>query len=94
MAVEREPAMTIGELKTHVDERFNQVDQRFAQVDQRLTALERQMVEGQAETRRHFDMVAERLEGHFRLLAERGGVDHQRLEDHETRIRTLEKRRR
>jgi hypothetical protein len=87
MADELEHKMTVGELKAHVDERFDQVDRRFNE-------LERQMVRGHAETRRHFDMVAERLEGHFRLLAERGDVDHQRLEDHETRIRILEKRRR
>jgi len=75
MADERKPDMTIEELKTHVDERFAGVDVRFKELDKRLGAEHIQ-------TRRHFELVAERLEGYFRLLAERGDVDHQRLEDH------------
>jgi hypothetical protein len=77
-----------------VDRRFDQVDRRFTGIDERFEALEKRIAEEHATTRRHFDIVAERLEGHFRLLAARGDVDHQRIENHETRIRTLEKRRR
>jgi septal ring factor EnvC (AmiA/AmiB activator) len=77
-----------------VDRRFTEVDRRFTEVDRRFDELERRIAAEHAETRRHFEVVAERLEGHLRLFAERGDVDHQRLEDHETRIRTLEKRRR
>jgi hypothetical protein len=77
-----------------VDRRFDQVDRRFTEIDERFEALEKRIAEEHATTRRHLDIVAERLEGHFRLLAEGGDVDHQRIENHETRIRTLEKRRR
>jgi len=80
MADETEPEMTIGELKTEVDRRF--------------TKLEKRISDEGARTRRHFDVVAGRLEGHLRLFGERGDVDHQRLEDHETRIGALEKRQR
>jgi hypothetical protein len=48
MADEPEPEMTIGELKTQVDRRFTELDERISD-------------EG-ARTRRHFDVVAERLE--------------------------------
>ncbi|HEX9983306.1 MAG TPA: hypothetical protein VGF69_08580 [Thermoanaerobaculia bacterium] len=51
-----------------VDQRFDQVDQRFEQVDRRFEGIDQRLdlVEaGNAETRRHADAVAERLEKRF-----------------------------
>jgi hypothetical protein len=93
MADEPDPEMIIGELKTHVDQRFSsvderfvgvdqrfdqidqwfaQIDERFAQVDRRFEELERRIVAEHTETRRHSDVVAERLEGHVRLSPSAG----------------------
>jgi hypothetical protein len=58
-----------------------------AHIDQRIA-------EEGVKTRRHFDIVAESFKEQFRLFGERGDADHQRIEDHENRIRALENRRR
>ncbi len=58
----------MSELKTEmdskfaaVDERFGRVDERFEQVDKALQEL-RLLVKSEGEaTRRHFDVVAERM---------------------------------
>jgi hypothetical protein len=101
MADESQSEMTIGELKTHVDERFagidrrfQEVDRRFEHIDQRFLDLEKRIAEEGVKTRRHFDIVAESFKTEFRLFGERGDADHQQLEDHERRIRALESRRR
>jgi hypothetical protein len=80
------------ELKTEMDDRFSQLttemDGRFSQlkrdIDSRIT-------EGEATTRRHFDIVAESLRAEIRLRLE--GTD-TRVDGHERRIQALEKRRR
>jgi archaellum component FlaC len=69
---------------THVDERFGQVDARFAQVDARfarvderlarlelrIDSLERRVTEEGETTRRHFDVVAERIHSEIHLALE------------------------
>jgi hypothetical protein len=76
------PEMTVAQLKTHVD-------RRFAAFEKNLKTLLRQE---RAAMRRHFDVVAERLRADLNLFAEGCQANHGRLEDHELRIRTLEKR--
>jgi hypothetical protein len=87
------------ELKTEMHGRFHELttemDGRFAAVDRRFDRLEAhieaRMQEEHAETRRHFDIVAESLRAEIRLRHE--GTD-ARLDNHERRIQALEKRRR
>jgi hypothetical protein len=86
------------ELKTELDGRFAEVggrfadvDRRFAEVDRRFDRLEARMGEEHVETRRHFDVVAEQLRTEMKLIVE--GC-YARLDNHERRIQTLEKRRR
>jgi hypothetical protein len=74
-----------------VDARFDAVDCRFDTVDRRFDRLETRITEGEATTRRHFDIVAESLRAEIRLRHQ--GTD-ARVDNHERRIQALEKRRR
>jgi hypothetical protein len=91
----------IDERFAEVDERFVRIDERFTRIDERITAEgiairryidERITAEGET-TRRHFDVVAEDLRDMIRIIAEGTPHDTQRLDDHETRLTRLEKRR-
>lgn len=53
--------MEIGELATNVSELKKDMDSRFTTVDERFAALEERIVAEGAATRRHFDVVAEKL---------------------------------
>ena len=73
-------------LFAQVDERFAQVDKRFARVDERLErlelrmdSLERRLVEEGETTRRHFDVVAERMHAEVKLTIELAMTTHNRL---------------
>ncbi len=57
---------------TEVDARFDAVDRRFTEVDARLDemATKQELREQQAETRRHFEVVAEGLRSEIRQVAE------------------------
>jgi hypothetical protein len=80
-----------SELKTELNGRFADVDRRFADVDRRFERLDGRITDAAAETRRHFDVIAESLRAEIRLRHE--GTD-TRLDNHEQRIQALEKRRR
>jgi hypothetical protein len=71
-----------------MDGRFADVDRRFDRLEARIEA---HINEAAAETRRHFDVIAESLRAEIRLRLE--GTD-TRLDNHEQRIQALEKRRR
>jgi len=62
------------ELVAYLDRRFDAVDRRFAEMDRRLDELRAEMRAemrvGDAETRRHFDVVAEDLKSRIQLVAE------------------------
>ena len=62
------------ELVAYLDRRFDAVDRRFAEMDQRIdelrAELRAEMRVGDAETRRHFDVVAEDLKSRIQLVAE------------------------
>ena len=55
-----------------IGKKFDQVDQRFEAIDRRLeqVATKEEVRAQQAETRRHFEVVAEGLRGQMQLLAE------------------------
>jgi hypothetical protein len=55
-----------------IGKKFDQVDQRFEVIDRRFeeVATKGEVRARQAETRRHFDVVAEGLRGQMLLLAE------------------------
>ncbi len=81
-----------------LEQRFDGLEQRFDGLEQRFDGLERTMVDknelasSAAETRRHFDVVAESIRADVRLFADpiRGHTD--QLNQHETRITRLERR--
>jgi len=78
--------MTIAQLKRSMDSRFRRVDLEFRRV--------REDVRRQSEqTRRHFDVVAESLRDDLRLFAEAIRVNSERLDDHDVRLRRLERTR-
>jgi hypothetical protein len=85
-----------------VDKRFDRVDRRFERrferIETELRALGQEMGKRSDETRgyfektrRHFDVVAESLHDDFRLFAEAIRADSERLDDHEVRLRRLER---
>src|SRR6266540_2557628 len=75
-----------------VDARFEQVDARFEQVDARFDRLEQRMVTEHENTRRYMDIVAEQFREYVKILAEGIGLNTERLDRHEKRITTLERR--
>ena len=93
--------MTVAQLKRSMDSRFRSVDRRFqrmqrsmdARFDQLEKTLRTEIRESEERTRRHFDVVAERLHDDMRKFAEAIGVHSDRLGDHESRLRRLEQRR-
>jgi phage shock protein A len=68
----RELIEFIGRRFDDVDQRFEQVDRRFEQVDRRFeqVATKDEALALQKETRRHFDVVAERMQSQIQVVAE------------------------
>ena len=63
--------MKVSELKTEMDSRFTAVDKRFEQVDGTLQEL-RLLIKSEGEaTRRHFDVVAEKIVSERNLALDR-----------------------
>jgi hypothetical protein len=86
-----------------MDERFDRMDERFERVDaefvkvreemrQLQVNLEARMREESETTRRHFNVVAERIEAMVRVVAEGHGHLQSVVENHEQRLQTIEKR--
>lgn len=81
----------LADFRADVDRRFEQVDGRFEQIDQRFEQIDLRL----GDLRRHFDVVAENLKSD--LLTAFGDlvnvVSHSSmvLDDHEVRIRRLER---
>jgi hypothetical protein len=80
-------------LKELIDQRFEKVDEQFKKVDQRFIELETGLRTTAAETRAHFDAVAEKFRDDVRKIAD--GYDHHTtaLDDHEARLQRLEQAR-
>ena len=78
-----------------IDERFDRLDQRFDRMDERFDRteerFERRLREEHETTRRHFDVMVERIEAAVRIVAE--GHHHLRtvLDDYEVRLQAVEK---
>ena len=58
------------ETRAYLDETRRDLDRRFADVWQEFAAVRRDIGESAAETRRHFDIVAEGLRADIRTIAE------------------------
>jgi archaellum component FlaC len=88
----------VEEQFSRMDDRFTRVEEQFSRVDDRFTRVEDEFksvraeikAEGEA-TRRHFDIVAEDMKDLIKIVAEATAQNTQRLNDHETRLTTLEK---
>ena len=70
--------MKVSELKTEMDSRFTAVDERFEQVDKRFEQVDgtlqelRLLIKSEGEaTRRHFDVVAEKIVSERNLALDR-----------------------
>jgi len=63
---------SLAPLIEFIGKKFDQVDQRFGAIDRRFeeVATKGEVRAQQAETRRHFDVVAEGLRGQMQLLVE------------------------
>jgi hypothetical protein len=75
-------AMTIRELEKKMEERF----------DALMGAIEKRIVDESVETRRHFNIAAERVEDMVKIVAEGYDAHGKALEDHERRLARLERR--
>jgi hypothetical protein len=100
------PEMTVGDLKTHVDRRFEQVDRRFEQVDMRFEQVDRRF----DELKIHTSMLIESLRDDIHRVAEGVAANttaitalrqdlatvrsqhDERLNNHEARLTVLERR--
>jgi hypothetical protein len=78
-------------LSARSDKRFAKFDKRFDQVDKQVAALRAQMHAHFSDARRHFDMVAESLRDDLRLFADGIHGNTERLDNHEARLRRLER---
>ena len=83
---------TIVEGFKAVDARFEAIDQRFEAIDQRFEAMETRIAEEGETTRRHFDVMVEKIESAVRVIAEGHGHLQSVVHDHEVRLQAIEKR--
>ena len=97
----------VKEQFAEVKERFAGIGQRFERVDREFVAVRAEIVHQGEATRRHFDMVAKQMKADNALLAagiaelsrrfEESRSERQTairiLDDHELRLKTLERRR-
>ena len=86
----------IDERFARIDERFVGIDERFARMDERFDRMDERfdprIREEHETTRRHFDVMVEKIEAAVRVVAE--GHIHLRtvLDNHEVRLQAIEKR--
>ena len=74
------------ELVAYLDRRFEAVDRRFSEMDRRFEELRTEMRAGDADTRRHFDVVAEDLKSRIQLVAEGVLLVDEKLERFRTEV--------
>ena len=72
---------------TSIDELFTRIDERFTRMDERF---DRRLREEHETTRRHFDVMVEKIEAAVRIVAE--GHHHLRtvVDNHEVRLQAIE----
>ena len=83
--------MTIVQLKRTMDRRFDRIERTKANKSD-VRKLRSEIRRLAAETRRHFDVIAESLRSDIRLLAEAVAGHSHRLDKHDGRITRLEQR--
>jgi len=76
-----------------IDRKFDVIDGKFEAVDARFVRVEERIAEEGRTTRRYFEIIAERVESAVKLVAEVNSHHAVVLEDHEARLKTIEKRR-
>jgi hypothetical protein len=74
-------AMTIRELEKKMEERFDALEK----------AVDKRIIDESVETRRHFNVAAERVEAQVKIVAEGYDTHGKALEDHERRLTRLER---
>ena len=79
----------MDERLARIDERFDRIDERFDRMEERF---DRRIREEHETTRRHFDVMVEKIAAAVRVVAE--GHIHLRtvLDNHEVRLQAIEKR--
>ena len=93
----------IDERFTRIDERFTRIDERFTRIDERFGEIRDEMREYHLQiearlhhehetTRRHFDVMVEKVESAVRMVAEGHGHLRTIVENHEIRLQAIEKR--
>jgi chromosome segregation ATPase len=92
---------TIDDRFATIDDRFATIDAKFAKIDDEFTkvhaefaTLRLQMKAEGETTRRHFDVMVEKITDSVKIVAEATLHNTSRLDNHETRLKRLEKPRR
>ena len=82
----------IDERSSQVDDNFKSIDKQFKKIDDEFAKIRAEMKAEGETTRRHFDIVGESIRDSVQIVAEGNAHHTSRLDNHETRIKRLEKR--
>jgi archaellum component FlaC len=89
---------TIDDRFATIDDRFKKVDDEFAKVRAEITMSAetiRAEIKREGETtRRHFDIMVEKISDSVKIVAEATAHNSSRLDDHDARLKRLERPRR
>jgi hypothetical protein len=72
-----------------VDGRFSHVDDKFARLDQEMKGMRAEIKAEGEMTRRHFDVMVERVEAAVRIVAEVNAHQGTVLGNHEVRLQAI-----
>jgi hypothetical protein len=81
-------------VRTEVRDGFKNIDDQFKNVDDQFSKIRAEAQDHAETTRRHFDIVAESLRESVKIVAEGNAHGSSRLDNHETRLKRLERPRR
>ena len=81
----------IDERFSRIDAQFSRIDVQFSRIDERFETVEARIREEGETTRRHFNVMVEKIEAAVRIVAE--GHDRLRtvVDNHEARLQSVEK---
>ena len=82
--------MTIDDLRAEMRQGFKKIDERFSGVDGEFEGLRAEIKAEGEKTRRHFDVMVEKMQESVKLVAEATAHHAVRLDDHDKRIKRLE----
>ena len=74
------------------DQRFGGIDRRLDRMDHRFEVIEARIREEGETTRRHFEVMVEKVEASVRIVAEGHGHLRTVVDDREVRLQAIEKR--